>query len=505
MNIVYPKNAEIEEAYSHWRDNFGAIPALMTGRGLESIPVPRDSVHWRLEGTRRMAQIDANSFFLEHVERASQSRVITQDSFRKYGVKRGLRNDDGTGVLAGLTEIGDVHGYIVDENEKTPVEGRLRYRGVDVRDIVNGFTSEGRLGFEEVVYLLLFGELPKSGDLENFLQVISDRREPPEGFWQDIVMRSPSPDIMNKLGRVVLSAYSYDENPEDNSIANVLRQSVDLIARFPVMVAYAFQAKRHYFDSDSLYIHAPQAGLSTAENLLQMIRPDQSFTRLEAEILDLALVLHAEHGGGNNSAFTVHVVSSSATDTYSAISAAVGSLKGTRHGGANIQVTRMMDDIKTNVSNWASDSEVASYIERILKKEVGDRSGLVYGMGHAIYTLSDPRAILLKAKARELAQETDQFAEEFALYEKIEQLTPDLFARIRKNDKTICANVDFFSGLVYRMLGIPSELFTPIFAISRVSGWCAHRLEEIAIGKRIIRPAYKNVLGSRPYTPMKNR
>ena len=449
--------------------------------------------------------IDANAFFLEHVEQVSRPRVITMESFRKYGVKRGLRNDDGTGVLAGLTEIGDVHGYIVDENEKTPVEGRLRYRGVDVRDIVTGFATDQRLGFEEVAYLLLFGELPKAQELENFLQVLSDRREPPEGFWQDIVMRSPSPDIMNKLGRVILSAYSYDDNPEDNSIANVLRQSVDLIARFPVMVAYAFQAKRHYFDSESLYIHAPQAGLSTAENLLQMIRPDQTFTRLEAEILDLALVLHAEHGGGNNSAFTVHVVSSSATDTYSAISAAVGSLKGSRHGGANIQVSRMMDDIKEHVKNWNSDSDVGSYLERILRKEVGDRSGLVYGMGHAIYTLSDPRAVLLKAKARELAEKTDGYAEEFALYEKIESLTPEIFARVRKNDKTICANVDFYSGLVYRMLGIPHELFTPIFAISRVAGWCAHRLEEIAIGKRIIRPAYKNVLGSRPYTSMKNR
>lgn len=452
-----------------------------------------------------MAQIDANAFFLEHVERATQPRVITMESFRKYGVKRGLRNDDGTGVLAGLTEIGDVHGYIVDENEKTPVEGRLRYRGVDVRDIVSGFSAEGRLGFEEVVYLLLFGELPKAKALEQFLQVISDRREPPAGFWQDIVMRSPSPDIMNKLGRVVLSAYSYDDNPEDNAIANVLRQSVDLIARFPVMVAYAFQAKRHYFDNDSLYIHAPQPGLSTAENLLQMIRPDQSFTRLEAEILDLALVLHAEHGGGNNSAFSVHVVSSSATDTYAAISAAVGSLKGSRHGGANIQVTRMMDDIKENVPDWSSDSHVGGYLERILKKEVGDRSGLVYGMGHAIYTLSDPRAVLLKAKARELAAKTDEYAEEFALYEKIEALTPEVFARVRKNDKAICANVDFYSGLVYRMLGIPNELFTPIFAISRVAGWCAHRLEEIAVGKRIIRPAYKNVLGARPYVPMSKR
>ncbi|MFP4510348.1 MAG: citrate/2-methylcitrate synthase [Spirochaetaceae bacterium] len=452
-----------------------------------------------------MAKVDAHAFLREHAERVTQPRVISMEMFRKYGVKRGLRNDDGTGVLAGLTEIGDVHGYVVDENEKTPVEGRLRYRGVDVRDIVNGFTSEGRLGFAEVVYLLLFGDLPDATTLEQFLQVLSDRREPPEGFWQDIVMRSPSPDIMNKLGRVVLSAYSYDENPEDNGIANVLRQSIDLIARFPVMVAYAFQAKRHYFDNESLYIHAPQPGLSTAENLLQMIRPDQRFTRLEAEILDLALVLHAEHGGGNNSAFTVHVVSSSATDTYAAISAAVGSLKGSRHGGANIQVAGMMDDIKENVSDWSSDSHVGAYLERILKKEVGDRSGLVYGMGHAVYTLSDPRAVLLKAKARELAAQNNEYAEEFALYEKIEVLTPEIFARVRKNDKAICANVDFYSGLVYRMLGIPNELFTPIFAISRVAGWCAHRLEEIAIGKRIIRPAYKNVLDGRPYVPMNRR
>ncbi len=444
------------------------------------------------------------SFLDSHAPLAERQNVINPDLHKKYNTKRGLRNDDGTGVLIGLTEIGEVHGYVLDEGEKMAVEGRLSYRGIDVEELVTGFQADGRLGFEEVVYLLLFGVLPSAVELQAFQELLSSKRELPNGFAEDMILKAPSQDIMNKLARSTLASYSYDPNPEDLSVRNVLRQCVELIARFPTMTAYGLQAKRHYYNGESLFLHAPDPTLGTAENLLHMFRSNQSFSRLEAETLDLALVLHAEHGGGNNSAFTIHVVSSAATDTYSAVAAAVGSLKGAKHGGANGRVIQMMEDIKEHVKVWNDDDEVADYLRRILRREVFDRSGLIYGLGHAVYTLSDPRAVLLKRKAGELAESKD-FGEEFGLYNAIERVSPRVFREEKQNQKNIAPNVDFFSGFVYKMLNIPVELYTPIFAVSRVAGWCAHRIEEIVSGGRIIRPAYKNVLGHRPYLPMAKR
>ncbi|TFH05533.1 MAG: citrate synthase, partial [Spirochaetales bacterium] len=345
------------------------------------------------------------SFLDSHAGRAESMMVINPEEYLKYNTKRGLRNADGTGVLVGLTEIGEVHGYIMDEGERIPAPGRLSYRGIDVSDLVTGFQADKRSGFEEVIYLLLFGSLPTREELTEFSQLIGEKRGLPAGFTEDMVLRAPSVDIMNKLARSTLDGYSYDDNPEELSVRNILRQAIELVARFPTIIAYAFQAKRHYFDEESLYIHAPDPDLSTAENFLQMMRPDQSYTPLEAETLDLALVLHAEHGGGNNSAFTVHVVASAATDTYSAVAAAVGSLKGAKHGGANNRVMAMMSDIQDNVKDWTDEEEVQGYLERIVRKEANDGSGLVYGMGHAVYTESDPRAVLIKAKAGELAGE----------------------------------------------------------------------------------------------------
>ncbi|MCK4515767.1 MAG: citrate/2-methylcitrate synthase, partial [Spirochaetaceae bacterium] len=422
----------------------------------------------------------------------------------KYNCKRGLRNEDGTGVLVGLTEIGEVHGYIIDDAERIPAPGKLSYRGMDLSDIVHGFQADNRFGFEEVTYLLLFGVLPTGDELAAFSELLGNKRELPKGFTEDMVLRAPSVDIMNKLARSVLVSYSYDPNAEELSVRNILRQSIELIARFPSIVAYAYQAKRHYFHEESLYIHAPEPELSTAANFLQMMRPDRVYTPLEAEILDLALVLHAEHGGGNNSTFTIQVVSSAATDTYSAVAAAVGSLKGAKHGGANNRVMSMMADIKKNVGDWTDEGEVQRYVEEIIGKEVHDRSGLVYGMGHAVYTLSDPRAVLLKEKAGELAAEKGS-EEEFGLYETVEKVTPQAFSAVRGYERVIAPNVDFFSGFVYSMLNIAPELYTPIFAMSRVAGWCAHRLEEVVSGSRIIRPAYKCVVPRSPYTSLGDR
>lgn len=442
------------------------------------------------------------AYFLDtHTSLAERHNSISPELHKRYNTKRGLRNEDGTGVLIGLTEIGEVHGYIIDDMERVPAEGLLLYRGYDLREVVAGFQRDGRFGFEEVAYLLLFGVLPTKSELEGFREVLSEHRTLPDNFTEDMILRAPSNDIMNKLARSVLSAYSYDDEAEDLSVRNVLRQSIELIARFPTMVAYGFQAKRHYYHNESLFIHSPNPALSTAENLLQMIRLSQEYTPLEAETLDLALVLHAEHGGGNNSAFTVHVVSSAATDTYSAIAAAVGSLKGAKHGGANAKVMAMMEDIKANVTDWSSEKEVGDYLRKILRREAFDGSGLIYGMGHAVYTLSDPRAVLLKAKARELAAEKE-YPQEFALYELIEKLVPDIFHDEKNSDRPIAPNVDFYSGFVYKILGIPPELNTPIFAIGRVPGWCAHRIEELVSGGRIIRPAYKNVVGRNKYIEM---
>lgn len=447
---------------------------------------------------------EKNLKLMDKLARILEERKIEPELYTKYNVKRGLRNNDGTGVLVGLTEVGDVHSYVIEDGNKIPVEGRLRYRGYDVYDLVGGIESEKRFGFEETCYLLLFGELPTKQRLDEFIELLSEFRDLPYGFTEDMILKAPSTDIMNKLTRAVLASYSYDSNPDSTDIDNVLRQCIQLIARFPTMAAYGYQAKIHYHDNESLYIHNPQKHLSTAENILHMIRPDSQYTKTEAELLDLALILHAEHGGGNNSTFVVNVVSSTGTDTYSAIAAAIGSLKGPLHGGANAMVLEMMEDIKQNVKNWSDEEEVASYIEKILKKEAFDGSGLVYGMGHAVYTVSDPRAILLKEKAIELAKEKG-LEDEFNLYALIEKITPGIFYRTKNTDKVICANVDFYSGFVYNMLNIPEELHTPIFAIARIAGWCAHRVEELISGGRIIRPAYKNVSDQREYRKISER
>ena len=406
--------------------------------------------------------------------------------------------------MVGLTRIGDVHGYIIDEGEKVAVDGKLYYRGIDVEDLVAHAEAERRFGFEETVYLLLFGVLPTKAQLEEFCGLLGASRTLPKNFAEDAIMKAPSRDIMNKLARSVLTLYSYDDAPEDRAPANILRQCLELIARFPTIVAYSYMAKKHYYDHESLIIHMPEQDSSIAESLLSLIRPDQRFTQLEAEILDLALILHAEHGGGNNSTFAVHLVSSADTDTFSAISAGIVSLKGYKHGGANIKVMQMMDDIKKNVEHWDSEAEVADYLEKILLKKANDGSGLIYGQGHAVYTISDPRARLLRDKAASLAEEK-KLMDEFNLYCLIERLTPEVFSKIKGSDKKICTNVDFYSGFVYGMLAIPPDLYTTLFAISRVAGWCAHRLEEIIAGGRIIRPAYKCVQKRHGYTPLAER
>ena len=406
---------------------------------------------------------------------------FSKELFKQYSVKRGLRNDDGTGVMAGLTSVGAVLGYYIDDGEKIPMEGHLRYRGYDLTDIVKNCEKEKRFGFEEVAYLLLFGHLPDKKTLDDFSRLIGNLRVLPEGFAEDMILKAPSKNIMNKIARSVLASYSYDSNPDDISTGNILRQSIELIARLPVMAAYGYQAKSHYHDGKSLYLHTPQPRLSTAENLLYMIRPDNKYTREEAEMLDVLLMIHAEHGGGNNSAFTTRVVSSSDTDTYSAIAAAIGSLKGPKHGGANAKVMGMMEEIKANVKHWEDDEEVKAFLAKILRKEAFDGSGLIYGMGHAIYTYSDPRCILLKVKAGQLVSNHPEFEKEFKLYCSVERLTPGVFAEVKNNHKVMCANVDMYSGFVYKMLGIPTEMYTPLFAISRIVGWCAHTTQQTAM------------------------
>jgi len=427
------------------------------------------------------------------------------DKYKKYGVKNGLRNDDGTGVLAGLSSVGAVVGYIIEDGEKTPIQGHLRYRGYDIEDLVLNAEKENRFGFEEVIYLLLFGELPDKETLERFTALIGNLRSLPDGFTEDMILKAPSADVMNKLARSVLASYSYDENPDDISTGNILRQSIELIARMPVMAAYGYQAKRHYHDGNSLYLHKPRPDLSTAENFLYMMRADNQYTREEAEMVDVLLMIHAEHGGGNNSTFTTRVVSSSDTDTYSAIAAAIGSLKGPKHGGANAKVMGMMADIKENVKDWTDEAEVAQYIAKIIRKEAYDHSGLVYGMGHAVYTYSDPRCILLKERATRLAEIKPEFKAELELYKLIEKLTPEVFARVKGREKVMCANVDLYSGMVYKMLGISADMYTPLFAISRIVGWCAHRLEETRGSSKIIRPAYKSLIKSKEYISIDER
>lgn len=437
-------------------------------------------------------------------EKARKSSYIDPELFTKYEVKRGLRDLDGRGVLVGLTEIGEVHSYIIDENEIIPVPGRLLYRGIDIQDIVAGFLKDERYGFEETCYLLLFGNLPNRDELRNFRKLLSNYQRLPEDFARDIIFKAPSKDVMNTLSRSVLTMYSYDENADDTSIDNVLRQGLRLISCFPSLLVYGYQALSYYHGNSSLYLHSPRPELSIAENILYMLRPDNVYTKLEARLLDLALVLHAEHGGGNNSSFVTHVVTSSGTDTYSVIAAALGSLKGPRHGGANIKVVQMFEDMKQKVKNWEDDEEIEIYLAKLLNKEAFDHAGLIYGIGHAVYSISDPRAVIFKDHVAQLAKEKG-FEDEFKLYSKVEELAPQVIGKVRKMYKGVSANVDFYSGFVYRMLDIPPELYTPIFAVSRIVGWSAHRIEEIVNAGKIIRPAYKSISKRRTYINMDDR
>jgi len=435
---------------------------------------------------------------------AESNNFIEPELFSKYSVKRGLRDLNGKGVLVGLTEIGEVHAYIIDENETIPVAGRLIYRGIDICNIVNGFLKDGRYGFEETSFLLLFGDLPDRGILTDFERLLSEYRKLPEDFVRDMILKAPSKDMMNLLARSVLALYSFDDNADDTSIRNVLKQCIGLIACFPALAVYGYQAYSHYHGNNSLYIHSPQPDFSTAENILHMLRPDSKFTKLEAALLDLALVLHAEHGGGNNSSFVTHVVTSSGSDTYSVIAAALGSLKGPRHGGANIKVIQMFEDLKQTVKDLHDDEEIEDYLTKLLNKEAFDRAGLIYGIGHAVYSISDPRTVIFKEHVARLAIEKG-WEDEYNLYAKVEKLAPEVISKYRKMYKGVSANVDFYSGFVYRMLGIPAEMFTPIFAISRIAGWSAHRIEEIVNDGKIIRPAYKSVSKRREYTAIAER
>lgn len=437
-------------------------------------------------------------------DKIEKKSKINHEQFWKYGVKRGLRNPDGTGVMAGLTKICSVEGYYMEDGERVPKHGVLKYRGFNIADIVEACEKEDRFGFEEVVYLLLFGSLPTEKQLELFCDILGSCRFLPNTYIEDVLMKNASMDIMNKLARCILISYSFDENPDDLSVDNVLRQSVQIIAQMPVMMCYAYQVKRMKFYGKSMYLHPEKKELSTAETILRSIRADRKYTDEEAKILDVCLILHAEHGGGNNSTFTTRVLTSSGTDTYSAFAASVGSLKGHRHGGANIKVSHMIDDIKEHVSDTKNDGEIAAYLEKIIRKEAGDGSGLIYGMGHAVYTLSDPRAVILKRKAREFAYRNG-FEDDFELISSIERLTPEVFRRVKGHNKIMCANVDLYSGLIYRMLGIPHDLYTPIFASARIAGWSAHRMEELLTGGKIIRPAYKNIAVQKNYVSMEER
>ena len=424
--------------------------------------------------------------------------------YSKYKVFRGLRDLEGKGVLTGLTEISEVYAKKEVDGKLIPCHGQLFYRGINIEDLVKGFIKEDRFGFEETAYLLLLGELPNKEQLEEFSEILASYRSLPTSFVRDIIMKAPSFDMMNTLARSVLTLYSYDENPNDISISNVLRQSLQLISIFPLLSVYGYQAYNHYHNEESLIIHTPNTTLSTAENILYMLRPDSKYSKLEARILDLALVLHAEHGGGNNSSFTPHVVSSSGTDTYSVIAAALGSLKGPKHGGANIKVMQMFKDMKENVHDWEDEEEIAMYLNALLNKEAFDKSGLIYGIGHAIYSVSDPRAKVFKGFVKKLSEEKG-LTKEYNLYETVERLAPKVIAKNRKTYKGVSANIDFYSGFVYSMLGLPEELYTPIFAMARIVGWSAHRIEELINADKIIRPAYMNVLERRPYVEIDKR
>lgn len=434
-----------------------------------------------------------------------EDSAIDPAMYIEHKVNRGLRDLNGNGVLTGLTEISEVTAKKTVDGESVPCAGSLFYRGYNIKDLVGGFIADDRFGFEETTYLLLFGKLPNEAEMREFKELLVSYRSLPASFVRDIIMKSPSRDMMNSLSRSVLMLYSYDNNADDISVPNVLRQSLQLISMFPLLSVYGYQAYDYYIKgNNSFFIHEPDPEMSTSENILHMLRIDSKFSKLEARILDLALILHAEHGGGNNSSFTTHVVSSSGTDTYSAIAAALGSLKGPKHGGANIKVCKMFDEIKEQVRDWEDKDEIENYIKKLVSKEAFDKSGLVYGIGHAIYSVSDPRAEVLKGFVEALSVEKG-LQKEFSLYSSVEELAPKIIASSRKMYKGVSANVDFYSGFVYNMLGIPEELFTPIFAIARIVGWSAHRIEELVNGGKIIRPAYKAVSPRREYLPMTQR
>ncbi|MBD5544776.1 MAG: citrate/2-methylcitrate synthase [Lachnospiraceae bacterium] len=440
-----------------------------------------------------------------HLAELSQNAgIIDTELFTKYEVKRGLRDLNGKGVLAGLTNISDVRANKIVDGVSVPAHGRLFYRGYDVKDLVKGFTKNSRFGFEEITYLLLFDKMPNKEELESFQKLLSHYRTLPTSFVRDIIMKAPSKDMMNTLARSVLTLYAYDDRADDTSLPNVLRQCLQLISLFPLLSIYGYQAYSHYHDGNSLFIHQPDPKLSTAENILHLLRPDSSYTPLEAKILDIALVLHMEHGGGNNSSFTTHVVTSSLTDTYSVMAAAIGSLKGPRHGGANIKVVQMFEDMKQEVADWKDENEVGEYLRKLLHKEAFDHAGLIYGLGHAVYSKSDPRATLFKEFVESLSEEKG-LHDEFMLYSLVERLAPKIIEEERQMYKGVSINVDFYSGFVYHMLGLPHELYTPIFAIARIVGWSAHRLEELANNGKIIRPAYKPIHADLEYVDIEHR
>lgn len=451
-----------------------------------------------------LAYYESNRELTKLTDKLLRNSVIDKELYAKYDVKRGLRDLDGKGVRTGLTDISEIVQNKVVDGKTVPADGQLFYRGYNIGDIVNGFATDGRFGFEEVVYLLLFGEMPNQKQLSEFNDILGSYRTLPANFVRDVIMKAPSADMMNTLARSVLTLFCYDSNPNDTSIENVLRQSMQLIAVFPLLSVYGYQAYNHYLRNQSLYIHVPNPKMSTAEVILTLLRPDQKYTELEARVLDMALVLHAEHGGGNNSSFTTHVVTSSGTDTYSAISAALGSLKGPKHGGANILVSKMFDDLKRNVTDWTDDEQIEQYLTNVLDKKAFDRSGLIYGMGHAVYTISDPRARILKKYVGILAEAKD-LGKEYDLYQRVERIAPEVIGKKKKIYKGVSANVDFYSGFIYDMLDLPTELYTPLFAIARIAGWSAHRIEELINGNKIIRPAYMSISTHKDYKKISDR
>lgn len=437
-------------------------------------------------------------------EKVTSNSIIDSELYTKYNVKRGLRDLDGRGVLTGLTDISTIIQSKNVDGKMVPCEGELYYRGYNIKDIIKGINEDNRYGFEEVVYLLLFGEMPNAKELHDFKELLVQYRTLPSNFVRDVILKAPSEDMMNSIARSVLTLFCYDKKPNDTSINNVLRQSIQLISVFPLLTVYGYHAYNHYLRDKSLYIHRADPSMSTAEVILSLLRPDRKYTPLEAKVLDMALILHMEHGGGNNSTFTTHVVTSSGTDTYSAIAAALASLKGPKHGGANVKVYEMFEDLKANVSDWKDDEAIADYLEKILDKKAFDKKGLIYGMGHAVYTISDPRQQILKGSVQRLA-EAEGYNREFDLYERVERLAPQVIGKKRKIYKGVASNVDFYSGLLYSMLNIPSEIYTPLFATARIAGWSAHRLEELVNGGKIIRPAYMSISKQKKYVPLEDR